>query len=332
MPERLRLVRLPELLDRKIYKTGQTRGADDDVIFQNRVLRNSTVLIPYDCWKLCQKPPEGEAQYEKGYIVIILPDEYFALKDPEKELAKQGLKLGENLLVFYQTREQWGAHDPTKLKWTVATSRQNPLGGQYVARVPGITAENGERVNHGFTTTANKGAGIRVYEYASSETIKKVMLQLEALFWLCTDADAVITRYGMAAADAALRKAAKLKLAEEQGLLDFKRLAKSRIIDGAKVTICPLCLEELPAAGFFTRMEQAEGRAVPDITVTQVNLFHINELRVGSFNHLPYNVGWGHHHCNVVVKDSGIQKTMEWMQSMVERNRKAGYLVAPAAK
>lgn len=31
----------------KLYKTGQTRGADDDVIYQNRVKRNSTVLIPY---------------------------------------------------------------------------------------------------------------------------------------------------------------------------------------------------------------------------------------------------------------------------------------------
>ena len=42
-----RLPSLPSLLARKLYKTGQTRGADDDVIYQNRVGRNSTVLIPY---------------------------------------------------------------------------------------------------------------------------------------------------------------------------------------------------------------------------------------------------------------------------------------------
>jgi hypothetical protein len=42
-----KLPKLPQLLERKIYKTGQTRGADDDVIYQNRVGRNSTVLIPY---------------------------------------------------------------------------------------------------------------------------------------------------------------------------------------------------------------------------------------------------------------------------------------------
>ena len=31
--------KLPKLLTRKLYKTGQTRGADDDEIYQNRVLR-----------------------------------------------------------------------------------------------------------------------------------------------------------------------------------------------------------------------------------------------------------------------------------------------------
>ena len=31
--------KLPQLLERKLSKTGQTRGADDDVIFQNRVSR-----------------------------------------------------------------------------------------------------------------------------------------------------------------------------------------------------------------------------------------------------------------------------------------------------
>lgn len=58
-------------------------------------------------------------------------------------------------------------------------------------------------------------------------------------------------------------------------------------------------------------MEQAEGRVVPDINVTELNLLHVEELRVGVLNHRPYNVGWGHHHCNVVVKDSGIAKTLE---------------------
>ena len=91
-------------------------------------------------------------------------------------------------------------------------------------------------------------------------------------------------------------------------------------------TICPLCLEELSGQGFFNRMEQAEGRGVHDLTITQLNLFHIAELRFGVLNHRPYNVGWGHHHCNVVVKDSGILETLKWMRGVVNRNIQDGHL------
>jgi hypothetical protein len=73
-------------------------------------------------------------------------------------------------------------------------------------------------------------------------------------------------------------------------------------------------------------MEQAKGRAVPDLTVTEVNLFHIEELRTGIYNHRPYNLAWGHHHCNVVTKDAGIVDTLEWMQGVIRRNLDCGYL------
>jgi hypothetical protein len=93
-------------------------------------------------------------------------------------------------------------------------------------------------------------------------------------------------------------------------------------------TICPLCLEELSSQGFFNRMAQAEGREVTDLTITQLNLFHIEELRYGLLNHRPYNVGWGHHHCNVVVKDSGILATLMWMGQVLSRNIEEGHLPA----
>lgn len=46
---------LPASVKTKIYKTGQTRGADDDVIYQNRVGRNSTVIIPYEEYEFVHK-------------------------------------------------------------------------------------------------------------------------------------------------------------------------------------------------------------------------------------------------------------------------------------
>lgn len=72
-------------------------------------------------------------------------------------------------------------------------------------------------------------------------------------------------------------------------------------------------------------MEQAVGREVLDLTITQINLFHIEELRMGLFNHRPYNVGWGHHHCNVVVKDVGIRETLDWMRVVLQRNIEEGH-------
>lgn len=91
-------------------------------------------------------------------------------------------------------------------------------------------------------------------------------------------------------------------------------------------------VEELSGQGFLDSMEQAAGRLVHDLTVTKVNLFHIAELRVGVLNHRPYNIGWGHHHCNVVVKDSGLDKTLEWMKQVVDRNTSLGYLPAASNK
>ena len=310
-----------------MYKTGQTRGADDDVIYQNRVSRSSTVLIPYRCWNLCANPQDGGNGYESGFIVLLSPSEYFGNPNISAELAAKGLALGANALVFYETREAWKAHNPEVLRWKPAKRRTNPLGGHYVARIPATTAtENGGRIIRGFDVTSSKGAGIRVYEYASSATTAKCRLQLEALFWLCADSETVAATNGMTPEDAATRKATILAQGKESGLLDIARLTKARSLNSRGRTICPLCLDELSGQGFFNRMAQAEGREVTDLTVTQLNLFHIAELRFGVPNHRPYNVGWGHHHCNVVVKDSGILETLEWMRLILNRNIQEGYL------
>jgi len=251
---------------------------------------------------------------------LLTPEDYFSRPERAQELAAQGLVAGANALIVYETREQWLANNPDALNWVPAEQRKSPLGGQYIARVPANTAEGGDKINRGFTTTKKKGAGIRVFEYASKPTINQTKLQLEAVFWLCIDADATVIRYGMSQQNAELRKASTLEKARLQNLLDLPRLKEARILNQNGTTICPLCLEEFSAEGFFKRMPQAQGRAVQDLTVTQVNLFHIQELKVGVFNHRPYNVGWGHHHCNVVARDVGIPGTLKWMETVLTRN------------
>jgi hypothetical protein len=331
MPRRPSAPKLPELLQRKFDKTGETRGASNDAIYQNRVSRTNTVLIPYGSWSQCR--PTKQLIYEKGYIVYISPDDYFGHKDITKKLAAEGLVIGENALVYYETRKQWTDHSPTALGWDVATKRTSPLGGKYVARIPATTAaKDGKKINRGFAVKKKRGVGIRVYEYASRKINSQCKTQLEALFWMCHDADTVAMANEMEAAKVAARKADNLAKCIADQLLDIARLKDARILNNAGKTICPLCLKELSAQEFFDLMKQAEGREVTDLTNTQVNLFHIEELRTGILNHRPYNVGWGHHHCNVVAKDSGIIETLQWMHSVVDRNIAEGHLPASSPR
>ena len=323
---RTSIPKLPQLLDRKIYKSGQTRGADDDEIFQNRVGRNSTALIRFDLWEesLHDLVLENPNYFEKGFIVLIAPEQYFSQKDPDEYLRSHGLSLADNCLIFFQQRADWEKYASNLKGMSVATSRTSPLGGHYVARIHATTAQdgNGERIAYGFTTTGMKGAGIRVYEYASKETIDACRLQLEALFWLCENSLEAVTDFGMPKTDALTRKRHILAKAKEAGLLDYSKLHKARMINDENITICPLCLEPLDAFGFFNRKSQAQGRETFDLTITELNLFHICELRPGEFNHKPYNLGWGHHLCNVVIGDEGIDNTVKWMHDVVERNVK----------
>ncbi len=320
-------MKLPKLLNSKFYKTGQTRGADDDVIFQNRVSRNSTVLIPYQYFNNSSIAPDKEGKFENGFIVLVKPEIYYESNNTEQIMLAKGLKLGENALLFYETRKQWNIYNPDQSGLTFAISRSSPLGGQYVARIPSITSENAEKILRGYTSSNLKGAGIRVYEYASQDTIKKCRIQLELLFWHCENAMLVAKFMGMSEEEIKERIQYNLKVASELELNDTEQLKKARTINEDKKTICPLCLKPLSANGFFNRLEQAEGREVPDLTVTELNLFHIKELRIGEFNHKPYNLGWGHHHCNVVTKDTGIFETLKWMDEVVKENKEKGYLL-----
>lgn len=309
----------------KIYKTGQTRGADDSVIYQNRVGRNNTVLIPFTYWDQVHLPPEGDEGFENGFICLISPQEYFANTQIVELLNARGLVLGVNLLVFYTQRSDWIQYPP-KPNWIPANARTSPLGGEYVARIAGTTSSGGSRLYEGYNTTSMKGAGIRLFEYASTKTISDCRIQLESLFWLCSDSIETVIQYGMARADAIERKNYSFELAKNHGLLKYQELYNARMIDQNHTTICPFCLEPLSAQGFFSRFAQAMGREVHDLTITEINLFHIQELRYGVYNHRAYNLGWGHHHCNVVVKDAGIQDTLLWMRGIVEKNINSGFL------
>lgn len=331
MPPATKLPKLPDLIEQKLTKTGYTRGAADREIYQNRVTRNNPVLIDLASWPLCRVPDDGTQAYENGHIVLVEPEWYFTTHNSNDELLAQGLVIGENALLLFLRRSDWvrwgsgQSRPPNGQSLDVATSRRAPLGGTYFARVHATVSEEGAELVAGFNTTAIRGAGIRVYEYASRATIAAAKLQLECLMWRCYDSLEAMVAGGMTTEGSQLRRDTQLNRAANSGLLDLERLRKARIVDAEGVTICPLCLECLSVSDFMRRGEQAEGRATYDLTVTELSLFHVQELRVGKLLHKPYNLGWGHHFCNVVAKDVGILPTLDWMTGVLANQDRHGH-------
>lgn len=311
---------LPPEIGTKLYKTGQTRGADDDQIYQNRVLRSSTALIPFEQWR------DGalftSVGFENGFIVLASPEQYYLDNAPNArpDLPK-GLELGRNLLLFYETRLQLSQYSPSALGLFPATSRTAPLGGQYVARVSNTTSQGQNAIREGFATGALKGAGIRVYECASTAELEATRLQLAFLAWRTPGILELASASGTE--DPRLCKELIDKACHEKGLADVFRLQEARVLNAGEVTICPLCLKPILAMELASREKQVEGREVHDLTITPANLFHLVELRVGWFNHRRYNLGWGHHHCNTVARDWGLLPTLQWMREVIARNDQA---------
>lgn len=320
-----RLPKLPALVEQKLTKTGYTRGATTKEIFQNRVTRNNPVLIDLEYWEQCREPDDGTQDYENGFIVLVEPSWYFGTSDAAEQLASRGLSLGVNALLLYRRRSDWVTYGPPSgREMQAATSRLAPLGGTYFARVHATVSSDGNMIIEGFNTTALRGAGIRVYEYASKQTINHAKLQLEALLWMCEGSVASMVEAGMSLEDATVRRERQLERAAAQSLLDERRLRELRMIDAVGHTVCPLCFERINAGLFLKRSEQAVGRETYDLTTTEVSLFHIEELRVGRLQHKPYNLGWGHHFCNVVVKDAGIAPTLTWMERVLANQLETG--------
>jgi len=284
-------------------------------------------LIEFDFWDACKRPDDGTDKYENGFIVLIQPSWYFETKDADEELRARGIELGVNALLLFRKRADWTRYAPTDgmlpngKQFNIATSRIAPLDGTYFARIHGTVSVNKHQMVDGFNTTTLRGAGIRVYEYASSATISATRLQLEALMWLCHDSEKAMNAANMSDLDIQVRKIHQLRTAEQQGLLDYSRLHLLRMIDNQNRTVCPLCQRIISAADFLKRGVQAEGRETYDLTITELSLFHIQELRVGKFQHKKYNLGWGHHFCNVVVKDEGIVRTLAWMKEVLDNQR-----------
>jgi hypothetical protein len=301
------LVGLPDEIRNKIGKTKQTRGAQpyDRVVYQNRVNRNGLAVVPYAFRDRLH--PDG---FESGYVVMVRPEEYFSAPGRVRDDFDPTVVIGTDAFVYYDNRRNFNQFPP-RAEWRART-RGGP--GEMVLRLPATTATDqaaaADRVE-------GDPQGIRFFEYASTAELNATCIQLALLSWHTEGIDAHRTDAGTGV------PAALLQEAERQGLWDTARLETLGVMLGGR-TICPLCRQHIRASELMTRVEQAEGREVFDLTITEVNLFHMNDLKPGWYNHHRYSLGWGHHHCNAVARDRGLAPTVQWMAEVLRRN---GYQV-----
>jgi hypothetical protein len=300
------LTGLPSVVRRKIEKTKQTRGAQprERVRYQNRVNRNGIVVVPYAFRH--RVPANG---FEHRVWIEVRPSEYWDEAGNVRNSFDTNVVIGDNAYIFYETRQQWESYLPPQ-DWRPMRGRDG--GGQYVARIYGVNAgEGGEPISQGAPT----GMGIRFYEYASRQDTEEGALQLAWLAWHTEGAN---------------RHLMPERLVNEvrsRGLDDVDRLnavGAVRITGDTFITVCPLCQRDIRLAELMTNVEQAEGREVAALRITEVNLFHLTDLRPGEYNHRPYLLGWGHHRCNIAAADFGIKATVEWMAQIVKAH---GYKV-----
>lgn len=298
------LENLPKEILKKIDKTTMTRGAQpyERVPFQNRVRRWNRAVIPLQFHD--SKPAEG---YENGYVVLVRPEEYFdsSKKQPKKEFP-QSVVIGNNAFMYYDNRSSWNNFNPQNYDWRPrkleSDSRRNSTSqdvGEFLARVPATTAE--------IEVVEGVPQGIRFFEYASRHETWKTTMQLAYLAWKTKNIEEF--------ADGEISDHLKSVL-REFNLNDDEKLEKLRVLKNGHAC-CPLCREIINASELMEKVEQAPGREVVDLTITQVNLFHLKDLKPGEFNHGIYKLGWGHYHCNAVARDNGIENTLQWMESVL---------------
>lgn len=300
------LAGLPEAIRKKIGKTKQTRGAQppEGVPYQNRVNRNGVAVVPYAF--RAQLHPDG---FENGYTIMVRPRDYFESRGRVSAAFDKRVVPGRNAFVYYETRQDW-LELPPPAGWRPSETRGDV--GEYIARIPATTSADSAR---GAQVVRGAPQGIRFFEYASTATLDDTVAQLAWLSWHTE---------GIGEVSEAGPSAALIGYLRDRGLGDLHRFVSSGalvVVADEFRTVCPLCRAPVKAGDLMTRMEQAPGREIEDLTVTEANLFHLEDLRPGEYNHKPYALAWGHHHCNTVARDRGVVATIEWMAEVVDRHQ-----------
>lgn len=268
---------------------GGSKGA-----YQNHVLRNNRVIIPYEKLEVVTL-----TNYRDGYVVRLFPGQYFESAGvPKAEFKEEDAEIvvGKNAFILYRTYESLRRLPPLK-EWVKCGLEKegkeaNRRGkevkdtGHYVLRIPSLGLKKG--VDEG------PPQGLFAPEYSDENTN---YLCKCVLAWLIVNTKN--SPYQTSQAQhlrTVLRKANLLDLAS----YEYKGTVKQG------VTCCPLCTRNISYNELHEMVEFEDAAALTNAAMqiagatrsTVVNLFHIEPLTYKSVNHVPQNVGWGHALCN----------------------------------
>lgn len=288
--------------------------------YQNHVYRNNKVIIPYE-----RVDAVDLDNFEDGYVVRLLPDQYFAADGEVREEfrdTRRSIVVGENAFVLYRSHEDLAKY-PAPNGWRIRTLVHD---GKEVKRRSVLAADSGEYV----LRLSNEGAGrpkrfvgppqgIFAPEYADAQTNYECQAMLA---WLI-----VHSRSSPYTTSQALHLKAIL---ENRGLLGVDRLEKSGITRNG-LSICPLCLKVIDYAELHDQIDfvgedgllNAALQVMGATKSTKVNLFHLQPLVYRVLNHRPQFVAWGHAICNTFLG----QRHCYSLHEMTETGTKLGCII-----
>jgi hypothetical protein len=294
----------PQVSDKVKRSPTETAGKGGEWGFlQNKVNRASQVAIPLDVY--LKYPQLTTHIYDNGFIVYATPEEHF-LGVPA------GLTLGRDYVVLYASQAQLDAahaHSPRN-DWKIfevmnsrgevasAWSAGSTWRGDYYVRV-----KNGQGWNYGTGTV--KAIGIRQDEYCSKVDQRYIVGQMSYLAWTMpgTRARFNVTEIPQYIVD----------FLSANGMLDLRRMESAGMINSKGIAQCPFCREELSYQELVNQAPQQVGRVLSSSNATALHLMHIVPLKMGEFNHKPYNLAFGHAKCNHAQGEDSISQSIEFL-------------------
>jgi len=192
---------------KKLTKTKE--GRQGDPLYKRRNSRESRVLIQYEMFKKLDE--DHLNKYERGYVVVLTPKEYFESKNTPKTDLDPKIELGKNAIVYYQlddddwdnlpiqddwiqvvektsAKDDWTGHfavnitnaNETKKSFIVRKKGENKVDHDNYKWMADDLKDLGDRVN---SDLGGKGLGNYDFDYCDEDTLEKTLFQLAYYFW-----------------------------------------------------------------------------------------------------------------------------------------------------